>query len=73
MIAVLRSRNSLGPVLTLPARPLRWVLLTAPDDPGAVINSVAMVGPIVERGVPHAGLVRRYGTLKGFTDWMREP
>lgn len=44
VLAVLAARASLGSVLELPGRPVRWVFLTSPDDPGAAVSGVAMPG-----------------------------
>jgi hypothetical protein len=54
VIAVLRARDSLGVVLALPSRPARWVLLTAPNDPGAAVSSVAVVDARLRVAAPDA-------------------
>jgi len=53
VLAVQCARHSLGPVLALPAQPGLWVVLTAPDDPGAT-GSTAMVGAQFRMTAPDA-------------------
>lgn len=73
VIAVLRARDSLGPVLALPARPQRWVFLTTPDDPGAASSSVAMIGARLRMTAPDALALPPSLTAHGPARWIVSP
>jgi len=72
VLAVLRARHSLGPVLALPAQPGLWVFLTAPDDPGAT-GSTAMVGAQLRMTAPDAHPLPPNATAHGPTRWIVAP
>ncbi|MGH3902419.1 MAG: hypothetical protein ACRDTA_30025 [Pseudonocardiaceae bacterium] len=73
VIAVLRARNSLSPVLALPGRPVRWVFLTAPDDPGVAVNNVTMVGARLRMTAPDVLTLPPSVTAHGPARWIVSP
>ena len=73
MIAVLRARYSLGPVLALPSRPARWVFLTAPDDSGAAVSRVVMVGARLRVTALDALVLPLSVTAHGPARWIVSP
>jgi hypothetical protein len=73
VLAVLRARNVLGPVLTLPGELARWVFRTSPDNPGAVSSSVAMVGARLRMTAPDTLTLPPTVTADGPTRWILAP
>lgn len=73
IIVVLNARDSLGPVLALPGRWLRWVFLTTPDDPGAAGSSTAMVGARLRMTGPDALPLPPSLTAHGPPRWIVAP
>ncbi|HWR47408.1 MAG TPA: bifunctional DNA primase/polymerase [Pseudonocardiaceae bacterium] len=73
VIAVLAARGSLGPVLALPGQPVRWVFLTSPDDPGAALSSVAMIGARLRMTGPEALALPPSVTACGPARWIVAP
>jgi hypothetical protein len=73
VISVLRARYSLGVVLALSIRPVRWVFLTAPDDPGAAVSSVAVVGARLQVAAPDTLVLPLSVTAHGLACWIVSP
>ncbi len=73
VIAVLRGRDMLGPVLALPGRRVRWVFLTAPDDPGAAASSAPMAGVRLRTSGPDAVALPPTVTAYGPVRWLVAP
>jgi hypothetical protein len=63
----------LGPVLALPGQPVRWVFLTSPDDPGAALSSVAMIGARLRMTGPDALALPPSVTARGPARWIVPP
>lgn len=70
---ILRGRGMLGPVLALPGRQLRWVFVTAPDDPGAAASSAPMVGARLRTSGPDTVALPPTVTPCGPVCWIVAP
>ncbi len=73
VIAVLRTRDSVGPALVLPGRQWRWVCLTAGDDPGAAGSCAAMLGARLRMTAPDVLVLPPGGTPHGPVRWIVAP
>lgn len=73
VLAVLRDWGSLGPVLTLPGQPARWVFLSSPDDSGAAVSGVAMIGARLRMTGPEALALPPSVTTFGPACWIVSP
>lgn len=72
-MSMLRRRDMLGSVLALPGRPLRWVFMSTPDDPGAAASSAPMAGARLRMTAPDTVVLPPNVTPHGPVGWITPP